>query len=371
MDPPNHLDLSWSLTIPLYRLYLTNMLRSSPNSPGVILHQIYGLLPPSAPFDRPCAMPKTSGNALTLLSTGPPSSLSANNTTSSYSFPKKNTTPALYLQPLTTPNVFGKQSTNFYTANPPDRYPPLLLALHFQTALLLFFTGKISKLHLSLTSNPATSSLHSPSPPATPPDFSLFTRASESEIHKILSNCPNKHSDSVPIPTWLLKECSSVLDSTSPILWTSPSLPASFILLLRNLSYLRCWRNTTLDKKELFNYRQISISKVSLIFKIIERVVKSRLMDHVTSNSLLNSHQSAYCKHHFTETALLYIHDHLVSAIGSQKVSSICLLDLSAAFDTIDHDILITRLSSWFGIHGSVLILFKSYLSSRCFRVKC
>jgi len=94
-------------------------------------------------------------------------------------------------------------------------------------------------------------------------------------------------------------------------------------------------------------------------------------MDHLTSNSLLNSHQSAYCKHHFTETVLLYIHDHLINAIGSQKVSCVCLLDLSAAFDTIDYDILITRLSYWFGIHGFVLSWFKSYLSSRCFRVKC
>ena len=94
-------------------------------------------------------------------------------------------------------------------------------------------------------------------------------------------------------------------------------------------------------------------------------------MDHLTSNSLLNSHQSAYCKHHSTETALVYIHDYLISAMGSQKISCLCLLDLSAAFDTIDHDILITSLSSWFGIHGSVLSWFKSYLSSRCFRVKC
>ena len=50
---------------------------------------------------------------------------------------------------------------------------------------------------------------------------------------------------------------------------------------------------------------------------------------------LLNPHQSAYCKHHSTETALLYIHDHLINAIGSQKLSCLCLLDLSAAFDTI------------------------------------
>jgi len=108
-----------------------------------------------------------------------------------------------------------------------------------------------------------------------------------------------------------------------------------------------------------------------VISKIIERLVKSRLIDHLTSSNLLDPHQSAYCKHHSTETALLYIHDHLINAIGSQKVSCLCLLDLSAAFDTIDHNILITRLSSWFGIHGSVLSWFKSYLSSRSCRVKC
>jgi len=76
--------------------------------------------------------------------------------------------------------------------------------------------------------------------------------------------------------------------------------------------------------------------------------------------------------HHSTETALLYIHDHLINAIGSQKISCFCLLDHSVAFGTIDHNILITHdLSSWFGLHGSVLEWFKSYLSDRCFRVKC
>ena len=102
----------------------------------------------------------------------------------------------------------------------------------------------------------------------------------------------------------------------------------------QRICYLTTAYKPTLDEV-LSNCRPIS--NLSLIFKIIERVVKSRLMDHLTSNSLLNPHQSAYCKHHSTETALLYIHNHLISAIGSQKVSCLCLLDLSAAFDTIDH----------------------------------
>ena len=73
-------------------------------------------------------------------------------------------------------------------------------------------------------------------------------------------------------------------------------------------------KKPTLDKDELSNYRPIS--NLSLLSKITERVIRARLSDHLTSNNLLNPHQSAYCKHHSTETALLYIHDHLINAIG-------------------------------------------------------
>jgi len=72
--------------------------------------------------------------------------------------------------------------------------------------------------------------------------------------------------------------------------------------------------------------------------------------------------QSAYRRHHSTETSLLYI-----NAIGSQKLSCLCLLDLW--YHRPWH--LLTRLSSWFGINGSVLDWFRSYLLSRTFCVKC
>ena len=66
-------------------------------------------------------------------------------------------------------------------------------------------------------------------------------------------------------------------------------------------------------------------------------------------------------------SSLVYIY----STDVDTKLSCLRLLDLSAAFDTIDHNILLARLSSWFGIHGVALKWFKSFLSSRCFRVKC
>ena len=85
---------------------------------------------------------------------------------------------------------------------------------------------------------------------------------------------------------------------------------------------------------------------------------------YLTSDKLLNLHQSAYCKRHSTEPTLLHIHDNLVNAIGLQQLSCLCLLDLSAAFDTIDHSMLLTRVSSSIGIH--FMALSSTALSPTC-----
>ena len=79
----------------------------------------------------------------------------------------------------------------------------------------------------------------------------------------------------------------------------------------------------------------------------------------------LSHFESAYRKFHSTETALLRIHNDLLQSINTQKVSALILLDLSAAFDTIDHNILLTRLQSNFGISGTALSLLSSYLTNR------
>ena len=113
----------------------------------------------------------------------------------------------------------------------------------------------------------------------------------------------------------------------------------------------------------LFNYRPIA--NLSFIFKLTEKIVKKRLLDHLTSNTLLNPFQYAYTKFYSTETTLLSLHDHLSNAISMQQVSCLCFIDLSAAFDTLDHSILLHRLFTWFGISSVSLQWFTSYLSSR------
>ena len=119
----------------------------------------------------------------------------------------------------------------------------------------------------------------------------------------------------------------------------------------------------SLPPDDLVSYRPVS--NLNLVSKILERIVHSRLTEHLQSFPSLCPFQSAYRKFHSTETALLRIHNDLLLAINQQKVSALVLLDLSAAFDTIDHQILLTRLSSNFGISDSALSLLSSYLQNR------
>ena len=107
------------------------------------------------------------------------------------------------------------------------------------------------------------------------------------------------------------------------------------------------------------------IANLSFISKLTEKIVKKRLIDHLTCNSLLNPFQSAYTKFYSTETTLLSLHDHFSNAISMQQASCLCLLDLSAAFDTLDHSIILHRLSTWFGISSVSLPRFTSYLTFR------
>ena len=98
----------------------------------------------------------------------------------------------------------------------------------------------------------------------------------------------------------------------------------------------------------------------------MERVVAKQLTSHINYNKLDNPHQSAYKPGHSTETALLSIKNEVHLSLACGEPTALVLLDLSAAFDTIDHSILLGYLKSWFGLGGTVLKWFASYLSDRC-----
>lgn len=127
-------------------------------------------------------------------------------------------------------------------------------------------------------------------------------------------------------------------------------------------------KKVSLDCNILKNYRPVS--NLPFISKVLERIAYAQILDHLTTNELTEKFQSAYKARHSSETALLRVVNDMLSAIDGGNMSLLTLLDLSAAFDTIDHTILSDRLETSFGINGTVLNWIQSYLSNRQQKVK-
>ena len=111
------------------------------------------------------------------------------------------------------------------------------------------------------------------------------------------------------------------------------------------------------------NFR--SVSSLPFVSKILEKVVLTQLRNHLSNNNLLEICQSAYRKGHSTETAVLSVLGGLLVSADERLVSLVAPLDLSAAFDTQDHTLLLQRLQMTYGVRGTVLDWFASSLSER------
>ena len=121
----------------------------------------------------------------------------------------------------------------------------------------------------------------------------------------------------------------------------------------------------SLEPSDLKNYRPIS--KLPFLSKILEKVVLSQVSSYLSAFNICEKCQSGFRALHSTECALLKVQNDILLAVGSWAL--LVLLDLSAAFDTIDHNILLKRLEYEVGLQGSVLQWFSSYLSDRSFSV--
>ena len=112
------------------------------------------------------------------------------------------------------------------------------------------------------------------------------------------------------------------------------------------------------------------MSGLSFSSKLVERRVAAQIRSHMDSYDLGNTFQSAYKVWHSTETALLCIKNEIHLSLSKGMATALVLLDLSAAFDTIDHETLLSSLSARFGFTGMALKWFRSYLQDRFQSVK-
>src|SRR5664279_38219 len=122
-------------------------------------------------------------------------------------------------------------------------------------------------------------------------------------------------------------------------------------------------KKADLEKSDPRNYRPIS--NLATLGKLLERVVASQFTSYLCQNNLFPEFQSAYRKYHSTETALIKVVNDIIGALDAGHITLLSLLDLSSAFDTVDHDILLKRLEVSFGVLSIPLAWINSYITGR------
>ena len=185
-------------------------------------------------------------------------------------------------------------------------------------------------------------------------------------LRELVLRAPTKSCLLDPVLTNILKDC---LDELLPVLSTTINLQ------LESGFFPDIWKEsvvTPLLKKQGLDlvFKNIRpISNLSFVSKLAERVAADQIQSYLSEHDLFASLQSAYQRHYSTETALIKVKNDILMNMENQKVTLLVLLDLSAAFDTVDHRILLDRLQFDFGISGSALNWIESYLSNRTQRI--
>jgi hypothetical protein len=193
-------------------------------------------------------------------------------------------------------------------------------------------------------------------------DLEDFTEMTQEEVKKLVFKSSNKFSELDPMPTWMLRDC---IDEILPALTKIVNLSLKLGEMPKELKLAiikPLLKKLGLDLVRK-NYRPVS--NLAFLGKLIERVVALQIVDHMNGNNLMDIFQSAYRMYHSTETTLLRIQNDILMQLDKGSAVILVLLDLSAAFDTIDHGILLKRMAKRCGIKGTVLKWIKSYLSDR------
>lgn len=198
---------------------------------------------------------------------------------------------------------------------------------------------------------------------ANPVPLSCIATVTPMQVEKLISTMPLKFSplDFLPVP--VLKMCKTEFSCPLSILANLSFAEGCFPASLKGAQVTPLLKKPHLDASDSANYRPIS--NLGTIGKIIERLALLTLQNHITSSPNFCPTQSGYRKLHSTETAITKTVNDLLLTADSGNPSTLVTIDLSSAFDTINHDILMHRLNSDFGLSHQALNWVRSYLSNR------
>ena len=224
-----------------------------------------------------------------------------------------------------------------------------------------FFIDKIDKIHQQFQNTVAYISETNDTP-----QLRKFNPVTESKVEKTINSMHSKSCELDAIPTPLLKRL------------IHKCLP--FITKIINISLIQGifsddWKVAIvrpLLKKAglaLMNKNYFPVSSLSLLSKLVEKCVLHQFNAHCETYSLIPDFQSVYRKGYSTETSLIKLCNDLLWSVERQEVTMVVLLDLSTAFDTVDHDLLLRIFQNHFGIMGTALQWYDNYLRPRRMKV--
>jgi len=227
----------------------------------------------------------------------------------------------------------------------------------------LFFINKIAHIRDNLDSS---SDIIDPDalPVYSGSKLTTFENVDESTIRKYIMSASSATCDLDPVPSKLIK--SELLEILLPAITNIVNLSLSSSTFPDNFKHALIkplLKKSNLDINILKNFRPIS--NLAFLSKLIEKVVAAQLQEHLETNNICEPFQSAYKTGHSTETALLRVQNDILCAIDRKCGVLLVLLDLSAAFDTVDHLTLLALLKSSVGIEDKALLWFRSYLTNR------
>jgi hypothetical protein len=237
------------------------------------------------------------------------------------------------------------------------------------------FLEKPAKIHYTISqssSSPTAVVLRQPneditSSPSSRHQLANFNSISMRHIKHLLCTSPSKSSVLDPLPAWLLRRCSDVF---IPLLTTivNSAIQHGMPPHYKTSCVTPLIKKKKGDRNDFTNYRPVS--NLPYVSKLVERAIAKQITDHLSTGNYFDPHQYAYRRHHSCESALLHVLNIVYSSIDDKKVVLLVLLDLSSAFDTIDHSVLSSRLIEC-GIVQDAHKWIMGYLSDRHQFINC
>ena len=259
-------------------------------------------------------------------------------------------------------HLLNRSSAKIY----PEKYDPKTLANQFEE----YFTNKIESIRIEIESmsKRKDSNLNNGSPELKNATLTKFDEVTEDTLTSILKLVKQKYSSIDDIPVEALDPIFEVCLPDICKIVNFSLQNGIFPDHLKTSHITPIIKGSEMDRNLLSSYRPIS--SISFLSKVIEKCAALQLYDHLTRYNLHLDLQSAYKENYSCETALVKVYEDILCDINSSTGVIMVFLDLSAAFDTVDHELMVNKLRNRFLVGGSVLLWFKSYLSDRRFHVK-